>query len=152
HRAVARAEQRVGHAGAAGEQAFRVLKALLALVVARRNAERALELALQVKRAQAHGAGELFERHALAAAVIEVGARLADWGGGFHGSHLREEPQRAPPETCSPNQPAMVSPPETEMTCPVMNAASSEARKATSPGISSGWPTRFMGIALTRAS
>src|SRR5258708_11096440 len=30
-------------------------------------------------------------------------------------------------------QPAIVRPPETLMTCPVMNAASSEARKATTP-------------------
>jgi opacity protein-like surface antigen len=46
----------------------------------------------------------------------------------------------------------IVSPPETLITCPVMNAASSEARKATMPGMSSGWPTRFMGMARTSAS
>jgi monooxygenase len=48
--------------------------------------------------------------------------------------------------------PAIVSPPDTLITCPVMNAASSEARNATMPGMSSGWPTRFIGIARTRAS
>ena len=49
-------------------------------------------------------------------------------------------------------QPAIVRPPDTLITWPVMNPASSEARKATSPGMSSGWPTRFMGIARTNAS
>src|SRR5690349_23325599 len=38
------------------------------LIVARRDAEGFLEAPLQVERARAHGAGQLLERHALAAA------------------------------------------------------------------------------------
>ena len=46
----------------------------------------------------------------------------------------------------------MVKPPETLMVWPVTKAASSLARKQTAPGMSSGWPTRFIGMALTRAA
>lgn len=58
---------------------------------------------------------------------------------------------RAGPQPNTPH-PAIVSPPETLITWPVMNAASSKARKATAPGMSSGCPTRFIGIARTSAS
>src|SRR6185295_6236470 len=52
----------------------------------------------------------------------------------------------------STGQPCMVKPPDTLSVCPVMKAASSLARKQTAPGMSSGCPTRFMGMALTRAA
>ena len=50
------------------------------------------------------------------------------------------------------SHPCMVKPPDTLMTCPVMKLASSLARKATMPGMSSGWPRRFRGIARLRPS
>lgn len=55
-------------------------------------------------------------------------------------------------ERRAPRYPAMVNPPDTEITWPVMKAASSDARNTTMPGMSSGWPTRFIGMARTRAS
>jgi hypothetical protein len=50
------------------------------------------------------------------------------------------------------SHPCMVKPPDTLMTCPVMKLASSLARKATMPGMSSGWPRRFRGMARLRPS
>ena len=49
-------------------------------------------------------------------------------------------------------QPAMVSPPLTLITWPVMNDAAGEAKKSTGAATSSGRASRRNGIALTRAS
>lgn len=46
----------------------------------------------------------------------------------------------------------MLKPPETLSVWPVMNAAASEARKATGPAMSSGLPRRRKGTALVMAS
>ena len=53
-------------------------------------------------------------------------------------------PLRLPPEDRSPH--AAVSPPSTMTKDPVMYEASSEARNATAPAISSGWAPRRIGM------
>src|SRR6185436_19514989 len=78
HRAVARVEHRIGDAASVAQAGFHRFHAVRFLVAARRDAERFLEAALQVKRARADRARELAERHALAAPRVEIGLCLAD--------------------------------------------------------------------------
>src|SRR6185503_8586690 len=104
----------------------------------------------------------LLERGAGGGGAHGVGPAAGERGQGKQGNKVADLHSFIPPMTIftmppacvHPNtaQPAIVRPPETLMTCPVMNAASSEARKATMPGMSPGWPTRFIGIARTSAS
>src|SRR5258708_26951562 len=142
HRSISRLEYRVGHAAAVLQRGLHRLDAVRILVVARRDAEGFLEAPLQVKPASAPRLRELGQRDALALAAIEV--RLCFLQPGFHAVNVTLRPPWFYPLLA---QPAMVRPPDTEITCPVMKPASSDARKATIPGMSSGWPTRFIGIA-----
>ncbi len=148
YRAVAGVEHRVGNAAAIAQRRLHRLDALRVLVAAWREAERLLEAALQVERARADRLGELVERHALAAARVEIAPCLAK--NVSHGANSGANTEFSLSGSCA--QPAMVRPPDTLITWPVMKPASSEARNATMPGMSSGWPTRFIGIARTSAS
>ena len=70
------------------------------------------------------------------------------WRHQNHGSAQRPQSH----DQNADSYPAIVKPPETLITWPVTNAASSLAKNAMTPGISSGSPIRFIGIARCNAS
>jgi LysR family transcriptional regulator, low CO2-responsive transcriptional regulator len=78
--------------------------------------------------------------------VYPVGRRLAPVARAFM-DFSRAEGKQLFRECLRGDQPCMVSPPETLSTCPVMNSASSLERNATAPAMSSGLPSRPIGIA-----